>query len=463
MGDHSCPVCFETWKFPVHLPLRLECKHLICRDCHSKIQDREDVVNCPLCRYMSVDHKVSRNTLLKTQCGMLTRMEDITELHLESCDPCWAELVSESVNTSVFNRNLDHFKRFLSIGHLPNELSLMHAFEHNYVDIINEYVSHPGAQVSLRNVLCAAEFSSLEILGILLDHIRFTPTQIKGMTYLYRIGKVDQVILLWDRGFRENKLVHNVVIGDDDEVLSKIYEPHLILPDCILQYPQCAHALMKLGHRFSSSNLHVYLGEVDKINMGVLNRLISSKRVILSGEVVVSHSDLIDKVSMSGHFSTLVWLISQGLPRPSQRLIDETYKRFDNVSVKTLLNANIMPTYEILKDLSPGCLRVIYGYQCSECEVLTSHKCSKCKVTRFCGEECRIKGIPRHGPFCREESNALVDFRFDHAESADLMFENLESLEGVTPESLDAYWRPLLSEVDNDSSLVIDSDLPISQ
>ena len=114
-------------------------------------------------------------------------------------------MISETVNTCVFDRKLDNFKRFLNIGYLPNEVSMMHAFEHNYVDIVREYVSHERSLISLRNVLCAAEFSSLEILGIILDHIRFTPTQIKGLTYLYRIGKADQVILLWDRGFRENK------------------------------------------------------------------------------------------------------------------------------------------------------------------------------------------------------------------------------------------------------------------
>jgi hypothetical protein len=448
--DHNCPICFETWKFPANVPLRLECRHLICRDCHSKLLDREDVVNCPLCRYTSIDHQKSENTLLETQCGMLTRMEDITTPHLESCDSCWSEMVSGSVNTSVFNRNPDHLKRFLNIGHTPSELSLLHAFEHNYADIVYEYVSHERSLPNLRHVLCAAEFSSLEILGIVLDHIKFTPTHIKGLTYLYRIGKVDQVVLLWDRGFRENKLVHDVVVGDDSEVLGKIYDPHLIFPDCILQYPQCAHALMALGHRFSTQNLHVYLGEVDKINMGVLNRLISTQRVVLRGEVVTSHSDLMDKVSMCGHFNTLVWLVSQGLPRPSQHLINETYKRFDNVSVKTLLNANIMPTYDILGGLSPGCLRVIYGYQCSECEVLTSRKCPNCNVTRFCGEKCELRGAPRHGPFCCEKSDmTLVDFTtaFDHAESADLQFEHLED---VSPGCLDAYWRPLWSDAEND-------------
>ena len=459
MGDHSCPVCFEPWKFPDQVPLRLECRHLICRDCHSKIRDREDVVNCPLCRYMSVEHKPSRNTLLKTQCGMLTRLEDITESHTETCDSCWVQMVSGSVNTSVCNRNLGDFKRFLRIGHLPSELSLMHAFEHNYVDIVHEYVSNRRSLISLRNVLCAAEFSSIEILGIILDHIMFTPTQVKGMTYLYRIGKVDQVILLWDRGFRENKLVHDVVVGDDHEALGKIYDPNLILPDCILQYPQCAHALMDLGHGFSSSNIHVYLGEVDKINMGVLDRLITTQRVMLRGEVVISQSDLMNKVSMSGHFPTLVWLIAQGFPCPPQHVIDETYKRFDNVSVKALLDANIMPTYDILKDLTPGCLRVIYGYQCSECEVLTTQKCSKCKVTRFCGEKCRLKGAPRHGPFCRETSEMTLGHfttRFDHAESADILFENLED---IPPDSLDDYWRPTWSEAEMES-FVIASDLP---
>jgi len=388
---------------------------------------------------------------------MLTSMEDITESHLTSCDSCWTDMISETVNTCVFDRKLDNFKRFLNIGYLPNEVSMMHAFEHNYVDIVREYVSHERSLISLRNVLCAAEFSSLEILGIILDHIRFTPTQIKGLTYLYRIGKADQVILLWDRGFRENKLVHDVVMGDDNEVLGKIYGPNLILPDCILQYPRVAHTLMDLGHRFSSSNIYVFLGEVDKINMGVLNRLISTRRMVLRGEVVLSHSDLANKVCISGIFPTLVWLISQGFPRPPQHVIDEAYKRFDNVSVKTLLNANIMPTYDILKDLS-GCLRVVYGYQCSECEVLTPQKCSTCKVTRFCGEKCQLKGAPRHDPFCREKSNMTLDYfttSFDHAESVDLL-----NLEDVPPESLDAYWRPLWSDVENDGSLVIDSDLP---
>jgi hypothetical protein len=88
-----------------------------------------------------------------------------------------------------------------------------------------------------------------------------------------------------------------------------------------------------------------------------------------------------------------------------------------------------MPSPRVLADLPDSTLHLVYTYQCSECDALTSRRCSGCNLTRFCSAACRSKGA-RHTPFCRPkeaptEMSKIHGFPYTQSGTVfdDLLFE----------------------------------------
>ncbi|KAF8305101.1 hypothetical protein DL93DRAFT_2089810 [Clavulina sp. PMI_390] len=67
IDDYSCMICFSL----AYIPIRLQCRHLFCVRCLSKMQ-RQGKENCPLCRAPTVLHANRENVDTALQQFMLT-------------------------------------------------------------------------------------------------------------------------------------------------------------------------------------------------------------------------------------------------------------------------------------------------------------------------------------------------------------------------------------------------------
>jgi hypothetical protein len=282
--------------------------------------------------------------------------------------------------------DFDGFKRIVRSGKQPSVNAVMAAIAANCLDAVRLWAS-----TNVVTVAMVQHAQHDEMLNCLADRCDISACHLNG---LYRAGKVDLVLKLWKRGTRNDTLIGLVLQRDDERTLRVIYTPGCFIHPTASN-SKCFAALLDLGHVFDRQSIRTYLE--NDMTVDAMNHFITDgtfKRTL--GIDVFDLTSLASGCLHLRIFKAVVWIVKHGTEL-DQSKVDAAFMNPSGVS--TLLDGDIMPSVDSLQQMTRETRRLVYAYQCSECDRLTSRVCEGCNHTRFCSPECVEKGT-RHIPFC---------------------------------------------------------------
>lgn len=381
--EDECPVCYNPWA-TTHIPVTNVCGHTVCRDCWDTVRNINH--RCPLCRSSILNTTVNTSVPLISGCGLISTLADISPEHTSECDVCWF-MVSD-VDTCMVH-DFDGFKRFVRGGKHPSRNAVMAAIAANCLDAVRLWASTNVVTVAMVN-----HAQHDEMLHCLADRCDIRECHLYE---LYMSGKVDLLIKLWKRGTRNDNILGLVMQQDDERTLRAIYTPGCFITQTTSN-SKCFAALLDMGHAFGMQSIRTYLE--NDMTVYATNHFITDgtfKRTL--GIDAVDLTSLASGCLHLRFFKAVVWSVKHGAEL-DQSKVDAAFRNPSGVSI--LLDGDIMPSVDSLQQMTTDTLRLVYAYQCSECDRLTSRVCKGCNYTRFCSPECEEKGT-RHIPFCHSQ------------------------------------------------------------
>jgi hypothetical protein len=248
-------------------------------------------------------------------------------------------------------------------------------------------------------VMAAGHDCGDDMMQFLVTQCHFTRSD--SLLQLYRLGKVNAVVTLWNRGLYDPHLMNDIVGRDDAGTFRKIYTKGIIPKNAITK-PGCRDVLLSLGHEFNMDSVLEYLEHPESMTVTSLTQMLQSgvlKRTLNINETSIGELGIVFFERMM--YPAAGWVCDNGGSIDQER-IDHLFTR---VSIDELIGSGMMPSSECLKRLNPKRLRQVYSYQCSECDKLTTSVCTECEYTRFCSPTCVQKGSYRHRVFCMSLSD----------------------------------------------------------
>ena len=426
MEASECPVCLNGWAIPGNMPMKFGCNHHVCGECLGKLvcEAYPEGKRCPLCRRVSVHATLDYDLPLTTECGLTTNIRDISTKHLEACDSCWMA-VSADVDHCVRGNDIKNFTRWVRLGSLPSLELVWWSLLHSQYEIASIWIPH--MDITFDMIVCACEGNDTRVAEALVD--AYDVSLGCDLRALYTHRADDIVVRLWKRGARDAKLIEPLVKDDNARLLMQVYSPECIIPAAAIFAPGCSQALLDAGHVFDECTVRLYLACRGSMSMSTMRKLLSSGAFVGVGMSAVDMPGLCVDLLRNGFFAAYAWMLEQGIPGAPQHVVDSVYVTQPGDMLRLMLDAGNMPSPRVLADLPDSTLHLVYTYQCSECDALTSRRCSGCNLTRFCSAACRSKGA-RHTPFCRPkeaptEMSKIHGFPYTQSGTVfdDLLFE----------------------------------------
>lgn len=422
MNPSECPVCLNGWAMPDNLPMKFQCNHHVCAGCLDKLfYEGHEGKRCPLCRRVSVSATLDSDLPLATGCGLTTRIRDISAEHLEACDSCWMAL-SDDVDKCLRKGDITKFSRWVRLGCLPSVEVVMSTLSRSTYELVCVWIPH--MDITFKMILRACEGCAANVAEALVD--AYDISRGFDLRALYMHRQDDILLRLWKRGAHDEKLIGPLVKDDNAYLLKQVYSPECIIPTAAIFAPACSQVLLDAGHVFDACTVRLYLACRGNMSMITMQKLLGSGAFVGVGMSAVDMHGLCVDLLRNGFFIAFTWMLEQGIPGAPQGVVDAVFDTHPADMLRVLLDAGTMPSPRVLADLPDSTLRLVYTYQCSECDALTSRRCSGCNLTRFCSPECRRRGA-RHTPFCRpvEAASEVSKFHgFSYAQAGSV-FDDL--------------------------------------
>lgn len=395
-------MCLNPWHSTEHTPLQLKCGHHVCADCWRQVRSAFYVGKpCPICRCVCEITNVDTAIVMFTECGLVSSIDNLVE---HGCDSCWC-LRADSIDACMAYGDIPNLKRWLRIGKSPSPNAVITAIDSNQEEAVATWLATPVV-VSFQMVKYAARVDADGVLARLADRCDVASCD---LPYLYQLEKIDALLGLWARGARSTKLIEAVVKDNNSRLLRKLYGPECIVPAAAIFSPTCAKALLDMGHAFDSPTIRLYMECRGSITRPIVEHLLRTGGFAVVGIDADNLDELASGLLRAGMLVGFTWVLRNGGGGTAQELVDAMYVSEPSSKLTVLLEHDVMPSPGVLGSLSGTTLRLVYTYQCSECDTLTSARCAGCDNTRFCSPACREKAI-RHTPFCKPVDELLTGF-----------------------------------------------------